>query len=81
MEALQLQHESEGRSFTEVEIFTDVLGMKAGYVRQVGSSSLMTSVDLARRLEEARMKIEEMMARQKEYNKVVLKQAKMEKVM
>ncbi|KAB1206424.1 hypothetical protein CJ030_MR7G000120 [Morella rubra] len=28
IEALQLQHESEGRSFTEVEIFTEVLGRK-----------------------------------------------------
>ncbi|KAB1226430.1 hypothetical protein CJ030_MR1G014137 [Morella rubra] len=33
---LQLQHESEGRSFTEVKIFTKVLGMKAGYVRGLG---------------------------------------------
>ncbi|KAB1203792.1 hypothetical protein CJ030_MR8G016824 [Morella rubra] len=29
---LQLQHESEGRSFTEVEIFTEILGTKTGYV-------------------------------------------------
>ncbi|KAB1226842.1 hypothetical protein CJ030_MR1G012146 [Morella rubra] len=28
MEALQLQHESEGKSYTEVEIFTEVLGTK-----------------------------------------------------
>ncbi|KAB1221523.1 hypothetical protein CJ030_MR2G027162 [Morella rubra] len=33
MEALQLQHESEGKSYTEVEIFAEVLGTKAGYVR------------------------------------------------
>ncbi|KAB1226260.1 hypothetical protein CJ030_MR1G019573 [Morella rubra] len=31
MEVLQLEHESEGRSFIEVEIFTEVLGMKASY--------------------------------------------------
>ncbi|KAB1223228.1 hypothetical protein CJ030_MR2G002972 [Morella rubra] len=28
MEALQLQHESEGKSYTEVEIFAEVLGRK-----------------------------------------------------
>ncbi|KAB1213197.1 hypothetical protein CJ030_MR5G024783 [Morella rubra] len=65
MEALQLQRESEGRSFTEVEIFTEVLGTKAGYVcglgrsvRQVGSSSSVSSIDLARRLEVARMELD-----------------------
>ncbi|KAB1209581.1 hypothetical protein CJ030_MR6G020531 [Morella rubra] len=36
MEALQLQHESEGKSYTEVEIFAEVLGTKAGYVRGLG---------------------------------------------
>ncbi|KAB1215877.1 hypothetical protein CJ030_MR4G010998 [Morella rubra] len=35
MEVLQLQHESEGKPYTEVEIFAEVLGMKAGYVREV----------------------------------------------
>ncbi|KAB1203282.1 hypothetical protein CJ030_MR8G019420 [Morella rubra] len=72
MEALQLQHESEGRSFTEVEIFTEVLGTKVGFVRglghsvrKVGLSSSVSSIDLARRLEEARMEIEEMRARRK----------------
>ncbi|KAB1227453.1 hypothetical protein CJ030_MR1G023811 [Morella rubra] len=29
MEALQLQNESEGKSYTEVEIFAEVLGTKA----------------------------------------------------
>ncbi|KAB1219942.1 hypothetical protein CJ030_MR3G022835 [Morella rubra] len=74
MEALQLQHESEGKSYTEVEIFAEVLGTKAGYVqglgrsvRSVGSSSSVSSVDLSRRLEEARLQIEEMRARQLEY--------------
>ncbi|KAB1223211.1 hypothetical protein CJ030_MR2G003168 [Morella rubra] len=38
MEALQLQHESEGKSYTEVEIFAEVLGTKAGYVRGLGCS-------------------------------------------
>ncbi|KAB1219938.1 hypothetical protein CJ030_MR3G022839 [Morella rubra] len=35
MEALQLQHESEGKSYTKVEIFTEVLGTKAGYVQDM----------------------------------------------
>ncbi|KAB1206015.1 hypothetical protein CJ030_MR7G009244 [Morella rubra] len=66
MEALQLQHESEGKSYTEVEIFAEVLGTKAGYVRglghsvrSVGSSSSVASVDLSRRLEEARLREDE----------------------
>ncbi|KAB1223196.1 hypothetical protein CJ030_MR2G011933 [Morella rubra] len=70
IEALQLQHELEGKSYTEVEIFAEVLGTKAGYVRGlgrsvrfVGSSSSAASVDLSRRLEEARLEIEEMRAR------------------
>ncbi|KAB1212380.1 hypothetical protein CJ030_MR5G020713 [Morella rubra] len=33
MEALQLQYKSEGKSYTEVEIFAEVLGTKAGYVK------------------------------------------------
>ncbi|KAB1209747.1 hypothetical protein CJ030_MR6G001834 [Morella rubra] len=36
MEGVQLQHESEGKSYIEVEIFTEVLGMKVGYVRGLG---------------------------------------------
>ncbi|KAB1207155.1 hypothetical protein CJ030_MR7G011476 [Morella rubra] len=51
IEALQLQHESEGKSYTEVEIFAEVLGTKAGYVRGLGRLV---------RLEEARLEIEEM---------------------
>ncbi|KAB1200967.1 D-xylose-proton symporter-like 3, chloroplastic [Morella rubra] len=76
MEALQLQHESEGKSYTEVEIFAEVLGTKAGYVRglgrsvrSVGSSSSASFFDLSRRLEEARLQIEEMRARQLEYER------------
>ncbi|KAB1224444.1 hypothetical protein CJ030_MR2G016333 [Morella rubra] len=38
MEALQLQHELEGKSYTEVEIFAEVLGTKAGYVQGLGRS-------------------------------------------
>ncbi|KAB1213501.1 hypothetical protein CJ030_MR5G003429 [Morella rubra] len=32
IEALQLQHESEGKSYSEVEIFIEVLETKASYV-------------------------------------------------
>ncbi|KAB1220265.1 hypothetical protein CJ030_MR3G003075 [Morella rubra] len=77
MEALQLQHNSKGKPYTEVEIFAAVLGTKAGYVcglgrlvRFVGSSSLVSFVDLSRRLEEARLEIEEMRARQMEYEEL-----------
>ncbi|KAB1222862.1 hypothetical protein CJ030_MR2G018632 [Morella rubra] len=88
MEALQLQHESEGKSYTEVEIFAEVLGTKAGYVRglgrsvwSVGSSSLVASIDLSRRLEEARLEIEEMRARQMEYETLLIKLSDMEQTM
>ncbi|KAB1215855.1 hypothetical protein CJ030_MR4G010931 [Morella rubra] len=66
MKALQLQYESEGKSYTEVEIFCKVLGTKAGYVR-------VSSVDLSRRLEEARLQIEEMRARQLKYEALLFR--------
>ncbi|KAB1218831.1 hypothetical protein CJ030_MR3G007330 [Morella rubra] len=60
--------------------FAEVLGTKAGYVRglgrsvrSVGSSSSVSSVDLSRRLEEARLQIEEMRARQLEYEALLVK--------
>ncbi|KAB1213380.1 hypothetical protein CJ030_MR5G003550 [Morella rubra] len=88
MEALQLQYESEGKSYTEVEIFAEVLGTKAGYVRGlgrsvrfVGSSSSVSSVDLSRKLEEARLQIEEMRARQLEYEALLVKWSDMEQTM
>ncbi|KAB1220219.1 hypothetical protein CJ030_MR3G017043 [Morella rubra] len=81
-------HESEGKSYTEVEIFAEVLGTKVGYVRglgrsvrSVGSSSSVASVDLSRRLEEARLEIEEMRARQMEYEALLVKQSNMEQTM
>ncbi|KAB1200046.1 hypothetical protein CJ030_MR0G008574 [Morella rubra] len=55
IEALQLQYESEGKPCTKVEIFAKVFGRKVGYlsglghsVQSVGSSSSVSSVDLAR---------------------------------
>ncbi|KAB1209483.1 hypothetical protein CJ030_MR6G018862 [Morella rubra] len=67
MKALQLEHESEGRSFIDLQIFTDVLRTKADYVLSlgqsvwhIGPSSSVSSVDLVRRLEEAREEKEEM---------------------
>ncbi|KAB1203662.1 hypothetical protein CJ030_MR8G002772 [Morella rubra] len=70
MEVLQLQYESKGKPYTEVKIFARVLRTKVDYVRDLGcsiqsirSSSSVSSVDLSRRLEETRLKIEEMKAR------------------
>ncbi|KAB1200282.1 hypothetical protein CJ030_MR0G007682 [Morella rubra] len=64
------------------------LGTKAGYVRglgrsvrSVGSSSSASSVDLSRRLEEARLQIEEMRARQLEYEALLVKWSDMEQRM
>ncbi|KAB1210366.1 hypothetical protein CJ030_MR6G013858 [Morella rubra] len=72
----------------EVEIFAEVLGTKAGYmrglgrsVRSVGSSSSVSSVDLSRRLEEARLQIEETRARQLEYEALLVKWSDMEQTM
>ncbi|KAB1200728.1 hypothetical protein CJ030_MR0G006504 [Morella rubra] len=88
MEALQLQHESEGKSYTKVEIFLEVLGTKVGYMQGlgrsvwlVGSSSLVSSVDLSWWLEEARLQIEEMRARQLEYEALLVKRSDMEQMM
>ncbi|KAB1206486.1 hypothetical protein CJ030_MR7G000058 [Morella rubra] len=88
IETLQLQHESKGKSYTEVEIFVEVLGTKVGYVRglgrsvrSVGSSSSTVSVDLSQRLEEARLEIEEMRARQMEYEALLVKRLDMEQTM
>ncbi|KAB1213522.1 hypothetical protein CJ030_MR5G003408 [Morella rubra] len=74
MEAVQLQHELEEKSYTEMEIFTEVLGTKTSYVRglgclvrSIGSSSSTLSVGLSWRLKEARLEIEEMRARQMKY--------------
>ena len=83
-----MQSELEGKSYTEVEIFAEVLGTKAGYVRglsrsvrSVGSSSSVSSVDLSRMLEEARLQIEEMRARQLEYEVLLVKRSDMEQTM
>ncbi|KAB1203293.1 hypothetical protein CJ030_MR8G003106 [Morella rubra] len=88
MEALQLQHELEGKSYTEMEIFAEVLGTKAGYVRglgcsvrSVGSSLSASSVDLSWRLEEARLQIKEMRARQLEYEALLVKRSDMKQTM
>ncbi|KAB1211816.1 hypothetical protein CJ030_MR5G010056 [Morella rubra] len=72
----------------ESHIFAEVLGTKAGYVRglgcsvrSVGSSSSVSSVDLSRKLEEARLQIEEMRARQLEYEALLVKRSDMEQTM
>ena len=83
MEVVQLQHESEGKSYTKVEIFTKMLGTKAGYVQglgrsvqSIGKSSSASSVDLSRRLE-----IEEMRAKQMVYEAFLVKRSDMEHTM
>lgn len=48
-------------------------------VRLVGSSSSESFVNLTWRLEEARLEKEETRARQKEYDELAFKQAKMER--
>ncbi|KAB1205911.1 hypothetical protein CJ030_MR7G027904 [Morella rubra] len=60
---------SQRKSHIQVEIFPEVLETKAGYVRGLGhsvrfvkSSSLVSFIDLSRRLEEAKLQIEEMRA-------------------
>ncbi|KAB1215928.1 hypothetical protein CJ030_MR4G028702 [Morella rubra] len=77
-----------GKVIHKVEIFTEVLGTKAGYVRglgrsvrSIGSSSSVSSVDLSQRLEEARLEIEEMRARQLEYEALLVKRSDMEQTM
>ncbi|KAB1202468.1 hypothetical protein CJ030_MR8G019540 [Morella rubra] len=70
---------SQRESHTQKWRFSlEVLGTKVGYVRglglsvcSVGSSSSVSSVDLSKRLEEARLKIEEMRARQIEYEELL----------
>ncbi|KAB1222676.1 hypothetical protein CJ030_MR2G007433 [Morella rubra] len=90
---LKIVHTSGARSFQRaqallvirvrgkayiVEIFAEVMGIKAGYVRglsrsiwSIGSLSSLSFVDLSRRLEEARLEIEKMRARQMEYKELL----------
>ncbi|KAB1225150.1 hypothetical protein CJ030_MR1G006433 [Morella rubra] len=65
MEALQLQYESEGKSYTEVEISLRCWGRKR----------------VTCELEEARFQIEEMRARQLEYEALLVKRSDMEQTM
>ncbi|KAB1224260.1 hypothetical protein CJ030_MR2G019261 [Morella rubra] len=50
-------------------------------VRSVGSSSSVSFVDLSWKLEEARLQIEEMRARQLEYEALLVKRSNMEQTM
>ena len=83
-----MQYQSEGKPYTKVEIFAELLGTKAGYVcslgrsvRSVGSSSSVSSIDLSQRMKEARLEIEEMRARQMKYEELLVKLSKMEQTM
>lgn len=76
MDALQLEYEFEWRSYIEVQIFTEVLGTKAGYLQGLGCSIKpveSSSANLVRSLEEARFEIEIMRARQKDYDELASK--------
>lgn len=50
-------------------------------IREVGSSSLVESIDLAQRLDEAKLDIKKTRAKQKQYDELILRQAKMERTM
>ncbi|KAB1209537.1 hypothetical protein CJ030_MR6G018874 [Morella rubra] len=72
----------------DLEALREVLRTKAGYVHdlsssmwQVGLSSSVSSIDIAWRLEEVRVEIEEMKARHREYDDVVVRQVEMERAM
>ncbi|KAB1215063.1 hypothetical protein CJ030_MR4G018553 [Morella rubra] len=70
MDAFQRQCDLEGKTYTEIEVYSEILGKKSGYVRGLGravkpppSSTLTTqSSDLQHQLAKARDEIEAMRA-------------------
>ncbi|KAB1199067.1 hypothetical protein CJ030_MR0G027761 [Morella rubra] len=81
------QCDLEGKSYTEIEVYSEILGKKSGYVRGLGhavkpspSSTLTTqSSDLQHQLAKARDEIEAMRAaREKDLQEFAKKQAEME---
>ncbi|KAB1215593.1 hypothetical protein CJ030_MR4G001643 [Morella rubra] len=64
MDAFQRQCDLEGKTYTEIEVYSEILGKKSGYVRGLGravkpppSSTLTTqSSDLQHQLAKARMR-------------------------
>ncbi|KAB1213099.1 Mitogen-activated protein kinase kinase kinase MLT [Morella rubra] len=87
MDAFQRQCDLEGKTYTEIEVYSEILGKKSGYVRGLGqavkpppSSTLTTQFsDLQHQLAKARDEIEAMRAaREKDLQEFAKKQAKME---
>ncbi|KAB1226419.1 Tetraketide alpha-pyrone reductase 1 [Morella rubra] len=87
MDAFQRQCDLEGKTYTEIEVYSEILGKKSGYVRGLGravkpppSSTLTTqSSDLQHQLAKARDEIEAMRAaREKDLQEFAKKQAEME---
>ncbi|KAB1226340.1 hypothetical protein CJ030_MR1G002810 [Morella rubra] len=81
------QCDLEGKTYTEIEVYSEILGKKSGYVRGLGravkpppSSTLTTqSSDLQHQLAKARDEIEAMrVAREKDLQEFAKKQAEME---
>ncbi|KAB1209582.1 hypothetical protein CJ030_MR6G020532 [Morella rubra] len=81
------QCDLEGKTYTEIEVYSEILGKKSGYVRGLGravkpppSSTLTTqSSDLQHQLAKARDEIEAMRAaREKDLQEFAKKQAEME---
>ena len=87
MVAFQRQCDLEGKTYTEIEVYSEILGKKSGYVWGLGravkpppSSTLTTqSSDLQHQLARARDEIEAMRAaREKDLQEFAKKQAEME---
>ncbi|KAB1220352.1 hypothetical protein CJ030_MR3G009812 [Morella rubra] len=87
MDAFQRKCDLEGKTYTEIEVYSEILGKKSGYVRGLGravkpppSSTLTTqSSDLQHQLAKARDEIEAMRAaREKDLQEFAKKQAEME---
>ncbi|KAB1205751.1 hypothetical protein CJ030_MR7G028064 [Morella rubra] len=85
--ACMRQCDLEGKTYTEIEVYSEILGKKSGYVRGLGravkpppSSTLTTqSSDLQHQLAKARDEIEAMRAaREKDLQEFAKKQAEME---
>ncbi|KAB1213525.1 hypothetical protein CJ030_MR5G003405 [Morella rubra] len=87
MDAFQRKCDLEGKTYTEIEVYSEILGKKSEYVRGLGravkpppSSTLTTqSSDLQHQLAKARDEIEAMRAaREKDLQEFAKKQAEME---
>ncbi|KAB1199529.1 hypothetical protein CJ030_MR0G021698 [Morella rubra] len=89
MVEIQSQSTTESGAPKDVDIFTQVLGTRSGYVRGLGRSvkpiaassstvSIQRDPELVRELEAAKATIEELKARQSEYDNLKNQQAEMQ---